>query len=105
MVCCYPWFFSLFHECALLSDLPEQFCNDVFVRFKFFDDVTYETPVCPKRTTSPVFNHCTVIKFSKVFEEHLQFLLRDAIVFEVCLVTDSFTAINCPLLLPHPSMS
>lgn len=66
------------------TGLPSKYSNDVFVRFKFFDDTNqYETEAHDSKSTDPKFTFETKVEFEEITEEVKNFFLNDAAVFEV----------------------
>eukprot|EP01006_Ploeotia_vitrea_P037464 TRINITY_DN66130_c1_g7_i1.p1 TRINITY_DN66130_c1_g7~~TRINITY_DN66130_c1_g7_i1.p1 ORF type:complete len:1115 (-),score=699.87 TRINITY_DN66130_c1_g7_i1:56-3073(-) len=68
--------------------LPAKYANEVFVSYSFLDE-QHETKPCESKTTDPEFNYEFRFAFDSVDERLRQFLLSDAIVFEIKGFTDA----------------
>ena len=68
--------------------LPSKFCNDCYVSYTFMDE-TFETDAFPSKATDPKWAYQYNFKLDNVDEKVRQYLLTEAIVFEVKGFTDA----------------
>eukprot|EP00899_Mesostigma_viride_P015380 jgi/Mesvir1/23843/Mv10646-RA.2 len=70
-------------DIARVSDLTTHCIMDVHVKYKFFNEPPTVTETCKQVTRNPTFNFRRQHTFEHVSEELFQYLMSDAILFEV----------------------
>ena len=66
------------------SDLPINFCKDVFVQYQvYLEDTLYQTEVVPEKNRNPEFNYRKQHTQPVVTANFLKFIKNECMVFKV----------------------